>query len=56
MLVSTKPTVIGCDSGPEFISAEFTAWAKGQNIQIEYIQPSNPQQNAFLERCNKTIW
>lgn len=50
-----KPTVIRCDNGPEFISTEFTTWAKCQNIRIEYIQPGNPQQNAYIERHNKTI-
>jgi putative transposase len=50
-----KPTIIRCDNGPEFISHEFTKWAFGNNIQIQYIQPGNPQQNAYIERHNKTI-
>ena len=51
----SKPMVIRCDNGPEFISAEFTAWAKKRNIRIEYIQPGKPQQNAYIERANRTI-
>ncbi len=50
-----KPQVIRCDNGPEFISGNFVKWAKKQNIRIEYIQPGNPQQNAYIERHNKTI-
>ena len=50
-----KPAVIRCDNGPEFISGEFTQWAKKQGIRIEYIQPGNPQQNAYIERHNRTV-
>jgi putative transposase len=51
----SKPIAIRCDNGPEFISHEFTGWAKKQGIRIEYIQPGNPQQNAYIERANRTI-
>jgi len=50
-----KPTAIRCDNGPEFISKTFTKWAKEKGIRIEYIQPGNPQQNAYIERHNRTI-
>ena len=50
-----KPTIIRCDNGPEFISHEFVSWAKTRNIRIEYIQPGKPQQNAYIERTNRTI-
>ncbi len=50
-----KPLVIRCDNGPEFISHEFTNWALKNEIRIEYIQPGNPQQNAYIERHNRTI-
>lgn len=49
-----KPSIIRCDNGPEFISHEFTSWAKRQGIRIEYIQPGKPQQNAYIERANRT--
>jgi len=51
----TKPIAIRCDNGPEFISHEFTEWAKKHEIRIDYIQPGKPQQNAYIERHNKTI-
>ncbi|MFW2068089.1 IS3 family transposase [Acinetobacter indicus] len=50
-----KPLVIRCDNGPEFISHEFVRWATEQGIRIEYIQPGKPQQNAYIERYNRTI-
>jgi putative transposase len=51
----TKPLAIHCDNGPEFISKGFTEWAKKHGIRIDYIQPGKPQQNAYIERHNKTI-
>lgn len=50
-----KPIAIRCDNGPEFISHEFTSWAKRNGIRIEYIQPGKPQQNAYIERYNRTV-
>lgn len=49
------PSVIRCDNGPEFISHEFARWARMHGIRIEYIQPGKPQQNAYIERHNRTI-
>ena len=39
----------------EFISHEFVRWTTEQGIRIEYIQPGKPQQNAYIERYNRTI-
>lgn len=50
-----KPSVIRCDNGPEFISHEFVNWAAKLDIRVEYIQPGNPQQNAYVKRYNRTI-
>ncbi|ASP38540.1 IS3 family transposase [Bacterioplanes sanyensis] len=50
-----KPTAIRCDNGPEFISNEFVKWARLHGIRIEYIQPGKPQQNAYIERHNRTM-
>lgn len=49
------PLAIRCDNGPEFISHDFTDWCKKKNIRIEYIQPGKPQQNAYVERHNRTM-
>lgn len=51
----SKPLAIRCDNGPEFISYEFVRWANKHQIRIEYIQPGKPQQNAYIERANRTI-
>ena len=50
-----KPVAIRCDNGPEFTSHEFTNWALSKGIRVDYIQPGNPQQNAYIERHNRTI-
>lgn len=49
-----KPCAIRCDNGPEYISAKLMAWAEKNNIRLEYIQPGKPQQNAYVERFNRT--
>ncbi|MHC5555746.1 IS3 family transposase [Vibrio parahaemolyticus] len=51
----STPTAIRCDNGPEFISHKFIDWAKRHDIRIDYIQPGNPQQNAYIERFNRTV-
>lgn len=50
-----KPEAIRCDNGPEYISATLQEWAAQRNIRIDYIQPGNPQQNAYIERYNRTV-
>ena len=50
-----KPNVIRCDNGPEYISGVLMAWANLHGIRIEFIQPGNPQQNAYIERFNRTV-
>ena len=42
-------------NGPEFTSHEFQSWATQKGIRIEYIQPGKPQQNAYIERYNRTV-
>jgi putative transposase len=50
-----KPQAIRSDNGPEYISTKLTLWAEKQGIRLEYIQPGNPQQNAYVERYNRTV-
>ena len=47
--------ILSCDNGPEYISAGLQAWAQRRGIRIEYIQPGKPQQNAYVERFNRTV-
>lgn len=50
-----KPERIRVDNGPEYVSGLLTAWAEKRGITIEYIQPGKPQQNASIERDNRTV-
>jgi putative transposase len=50
-----KPLKIRCDNGPEYISQTLKDWAIAHNIEILFIQPGNPQQNAYVERYNRTV-
>ena len=50
-----KPMQIRCDNGPEYISNALKEWAEQQGITISYIEPGNPQQNAYVERFNRTM-
>jgi putative transposase len=46
------PTAIVCDNGPEFTSRAFLAWAQERGIDLQFIQPGKPTQNAFVESFN----
>lgn len=50
-----RPQMIRCDNGPEYISGVTLAWAEKRGIHIEFIQPGQPQQNAYVERYNRTV-
>lgn len=46
--------VLRVDNGPEFLGHELTTWAEDHGMLIQYIQPGKPNQNAFIERFNRT--
>jgi|TARA_R100000093_G_C1945485_1_gene74259 putative transposase len=50
-----EPAMIRCDNGPEYISGELIAWAERRQITLLHIQPGKPQQNAYVERYNRTV-
>jgi putative transposase len=50
-----RPKAIRCDNGPEYISTTLQEWATKRSIRIDYIQPGKPQQNAYVERFNRTV-
>lgn len=48
------PQRLRVDNGPEFLSADFVAWAESAGMAIQYIQKGEPNQNAYIERFNRT--
>lgn len=50
-----KPQYIRCDNGPEYVSHKLAHWAEQNEITLCFIQPGNPQQNAYIERFNRTV-
>ena len=50
-----KPAMIRVDNGPEYVSAKLIEWASKHHITLCYIQPGKPQQNAYIERYNRTV-
>ena len=50
-----KPTTLRCDNGPEYVSGALITWAREQGINLQYTQPGKPQQNAYVERFNRTV-
>ena len=41
--------------GPELVSSRLMEWAAKHQIYIQHIQPGKPQQNAYVERFNRTV-
>lgn len=46
------PQNLNLDNGSEFISTIFMAWCDQQRINIRYIPPGRPIENAFIESFN----
>jgi putative transposase len=49
-----QPQAIRLDNGPELIAEPFMTWCAERGIELRYIQPGEPDQNAFIERFNRT--
>ncbi len=48
------PMKLRLDNGPEMTSVKLAEWAEANGVQIEFIEPGKPAQNAFIERFNRT--
>ena len=48
------PAALRMDNGPEFLAGAVETWAEAQGIALDYIEPGQPAQNAFIERFNQT--
>lgn len=49
------PDVIRVDNGPEYISGQLLRRASRRGIRFQHIQLGKPQQNAYIERYNRTV-
>ena len=49
------PRRIRVDNGAEMTSSIFTEWCAEHGIEIVYIQPGKPNQNAYIERFNRSF-
>lgn len=49
------PQVLQSDNSHEFLGEAFTQWAKLSSVALRYIQPGKLNQNAFIERSNRTL-
>lgn len=49
-----KPEALRMDNGPEFTASAFEDWCRQRGIARKYIAPGKPDQNAFIERFNRT--
>ena len=46
------PARIRVDNGPELSSQVLQTWCREQQIDLHWIQPASPTQNAYIERFN----
>lgn len=46
------PKGIVCDNGTEFTSIAMDKWSFGRGVELKFIQPGKPIQNAFIESFN----
>ena len=46
------PKVIRTDNGPQFASRTMQNWAAKNNVELRFIQPGKPVQNAYIESFN----
>ena len=46
--------VVRTDNGPAFLGEAFKQWSTDNDVVVQPIQPGKPNQNAFIERFNRT--
>ena len=50
-----RPARIVLDNGPEFTGQQLDRWAYEHRVELAFIQPGKPVQNAFVESFNGTM-
>lgn len=48
------PARIRVDNGPEYISSILAQYCEEHGVKLDFIEPGKPQQNAYVERFNRT--
>lgn len=51
-LIRGVPKNITTDNGPEFISRALDEWAYRNKVNLNFIRPGKPTENAFIESFN----
>lgn len=46
------PQVLVCDNGPEFAGRTLDAWAYQRGVELRFIRPGKPIENAYVESFN----
>ena len=49
-----RPSAVRVDNGPEFTAQPFVDWCAEHGVATHYIQPGKPDQNAYIERFNRS--
>jgi putative transposase len=49
------PRTIVVDNGPEFQSRALDAWAFRRGVQLQFIRPGKPVENAYIESFNGRV-
>ena len=49
-----RPSAVRVDNGPEFTAQAFVDWCTEHAVAVHYIQPGKPDQNAYIERFNRS--
>jgi putative transposase len=54
-VVRGPPDVLRVDNGPEFLAGLLVEWCQANGVIIYYTEPGKPNQNAFIERFNRSL-
>jgi putative transposase len=52
--VHGRPAAVRADNGLELLAEVFVEWCDRRGVAIQYIQPGKPDQNAYIERFNRS--
>ena len=49
------PRQLRCENGPESIADALRTWCETHGIVLAHIEPGKPNQNAYIERFNRSV-